>query len=159
MSKIVVGKPATTIDANPASYMTPATLNSAFVAAYQFNHWKTGVMFWQLSSDPNGTIVQQSMSGLLAAIGNSATNTTSNPSTNLTINITTNPTNPVLTISYPIKYTCVNTILNTSSDENILKSLAVPISSSVPGYNYVSLYSWTYNSASQDILLLWSNPI
>jgi hypothetical protein len=156
MNKIVVGKPATTADANPASYMTPATLNASFVAAYQYNQWKTGVMFWQFSSDPNGTILQQSMSGLLTAMGGS--NSTNSNTTNSTSNSTTNTTNSTSLISYPIRFTCVNTIISTSSDQNIIKSLAVPVSSSVPGYNYVSLYTWTYSSASQDILLIWSNP-
>jgi hypothetical protein len=125
MNKIVVGKAATTADANPASYMTAATLNASFVAAYQYNQWKTGVMFWQFSSDPKSVILQQTIGGLLTAINNKPPNTT------LILNTTT--------ISYPIKFTCVNKILSTSSDDNILKSLAVPVSSSVPGYNYVSL--------------------
>lgn len=58
LEKIVVGKPATPSDAyDQGSYMAPENINNALVAAYKHNGWKTGVMFWQFSSDSNSSII------------------------------------------------------------------------------------------------------
>lgn len=54
-SKIVLGKPATGGDGNNG-WMSAADINSAIAANYPFSGWKTGVMFWQYSSDLNGAI-------------------------------------------------------------------------------------------------------
>ena len=64
----MVGKPATVVDADAVSYMTAQALSAAFVAEYQYNKWNTGVMFWQYSSDPSGTIVNQTISSLLSIV-------------------------------------------------------------------------------------------
>jgi hypothetical protein len=37
--------------------MDAATLGQAFVAEYKYNKWYTGIMLWQYSNDPNGTII------------------------------------------------------------------------------------------------------
>jgi hypothetical protein len=71
-NKIVVGKPATTADANNA-WMDGATLSSAFVTNYQHNGWKGGVMFWQFSNDVNGTICSGAISALLTAVATGST--------------------------------------------------------------------------------------
>lgn len=116
--------------------MTPALLNSTFVAAYNHNQWKTGVMFWQFSSDSNSSILSTTVSGLLELL---------------------NKSNNTSTISYPIKFTCINKILNQSSDTAFLKSIALSTGTS-SGYNYVSFYSWTFRSGPQGSLLFWVNP-
>ena len=65
MEKIVVGKPATPSDAyDEGSYMTASALNDSIVAAYRYNKWKTGVMYWQFSSDPTSSIIRDTLSGL-----------------------------------------------------------------------------------------------
>lgn len=112
--KIVVGKPATTSDANADSYMSPSDIDKSLMAAYQHNQWKTGVMFWQFSSDPNSTIVQTATAGLIKLLSEGASSR-----------------------KYPIKFTCVKTILSQSSDANTLKSMAVPMTP-FHGYEYVS---------------------
>ena len=53
-NKIVVGKPATPEMAYNTGYMSPTALSQAFLAAYKYKGWKTGVMFWQYSADTNG---------------------------------------------------------------------------------------------------------
>lgn len=128
---IVVGKPATTADANPASYMSPVDIDRSLVAAYQHNQWKTGVMFWQFSSDPNSTIVQTATAGLIQLLTKS--------------------------MNYPIKFTCVTSILSQSSDNNTLKSMAVPMNP-FHGYEYVSYSTWTFRAGAQGTLLFWINP-
>lgn len=52
-TKIVLGKPATLIDANNG-WMSAEALNKAIKDNYAYNGWKTGIMFWQLTSDPTG---------------------------------------------------------------------------------------------------------
>ena len=134
IDKIVVGKPAQPKDAyDQVSYMSAGDLNKAIVAAYQHNKWKTGVMYWQFSSDPNSTIIRDTLSGLYALLSEN--------------------TNQQL-----IKFTCVSRIASQVSDDSLLKSMAVPVSASTPGYNYVSFSSWTYRSGAQGSLLFWVSP-
>lgn len=64
----MVGKPAAIGDADPGSFMTPEALSQALVAEYQYSGWKTGVFFWQYSSDANGTIINQTMSSLMSLL-------------------------------------------------------------------------------------------
>lgn len=52
-SKIVLGKPPTTADASNG-WMSAADLNKAIADNYPYNGWKTGIMFWQLTSDSDG---------------------------------------------------------------------------------------------------------
>ena len=66
MEKIVIGKPVTTSDAYNTGYMQPYELSLSLAAAYRHNKWHTGVMFWQFSSDPNSTVLEKSLNGLLA---------------------------------------------------------------------------------------------
>jgi chitinase len=60
-NKIVVGKPATLNSADSQSYIDPNTLGQAFLDEYNYNKWYTGIMLWEHTSDPNGTIIQQIM--------------------------------------------------------------------------------------------------
>lgn len=64
-TKIVIGKPASTGDASN-SYMLPSDINAAIAANYPYNGWKTGIMFWQYSSDLNGSICSQAAAFLLS---------------------------------------------------------------------------------------------
>lgn len=66
--KLVVGKPATTGDGNNG-WMSGVSLSDAFVANYHYNGWKTGVMFWQFSSDINGGMVSSAISALMGLVG------------------------------------------------------------------------------------------
>ncbi len=113
--------------------MSAADLSASFVAAYKYNGWKTGVMFWQFSSDPTSAIVDTAMGGLLALLNSN-------------------------TLTYPIKFTCLNTILSQSNDDATLKSMGVPVGVSFHGYNYISVNSWTYRAAALGPLLFWVNP-
>lgn len=126
----MVGKPATTADVySPSSYMSATDLNASLVAAYSYNQFKTGLMFWQFSSDPNGTIVAKAMSGLNSLLKNSSTNNTS------PINTTT--------LTSPVKFGRVTKILALSSTSWILLSLGFPING--VNYNIVSYSAWTYS--------------
>jgi hypothetical protein len=184
-TKIVVGKGATTADAG-TGYMTAQALSAAFVAAYQFNKWCTGVMFWQYSSDPNGTILSQSISSLLSLVGSTIittpTNTTNTTKTNTTTNATqTNTTNTTLTnttktnttnttgtnttstnssiiVSMPIRLVYIDSISNWGSAAGLAASLAVPGYAPPHLYNYVVLSFWLYPSGPADAALLWANP-
>ena len=60
--KIVIGKPATSTDADTASYMSPTDLKNAIDAENQANGWRTGVMIYELSSDLNGAIMREIVS-------------------------------------------------------------------------------------------------
>jgi chitinase len=64
-SKIVIGKPATVGDASN-SYMAPADIDAAIALNYPFNQWKTGVMFWQYSSDQDGNICSAAIKSLMS---------------------------------------------------------------------------------------------
>lgn len=64
MQKIVVGKPATPSDAYNTGHMEASVLNNAIVKAYKDNSWKTGVMYWQFSSDHSSSILNEALSGL-----------------------------------------------------------------------------------------------
>lgn len=64
-TKIVIGKPASPGDASN-SYMLPSDINNAIQINYPFNGWKTGVMFWQYSSDMDGSICRAAAAFLLS---------------------------------------------------------------------------------------------
>lgn len=64
-TKIVIGKPASTGDASN-SYMLPSDINAAIAANYPYNGWKTGIMFWQYSSDLDGSICKTAAAFLLS---------------------------------------------------------------------------------------------
>lgn len=70
--KVVVGKPATTADGNNG-WMNGASLSDAFVANYHYSGWKTGVMFWQFSSDVSGGMVSSAISALMSLVGSEET--------------------------------------------------------------------------------------
>jgi hypothetical protein len=56
-NKIVLGKPASPGDASN-SYLTADLIDAAIAAnaaKHPSDHWKTGVMFWQYSSDQSGS--------------------------------------------------------------------------------------------------------
>jgi hypothetical protein len=108
--------------------MTAADLNASFVAAYKHNGFKTGCMFWQFSSDPNGNIVSQAMSGLFSLLNimnnstsntsNNTSNNTNNNTNNSTSNNTSNNTNNssgVPAVNYPIRFGYINRINDWSS--------------------------------------------
>jgi chitinase len=62
-SKVVLGKPATTADGNNG-WMSAADLNAAIKAAYAYNGWNTGIMFWQFTSDLDGSMCNNSTAGV-----------------------------------------------------------------------------------------------
>jgi len=99
--------------------MTPQALSAAFVAAYQYNKWCTGVMFWQYSSDSNGAIVSQSISSLLSLVG-SSTNTTQTNITTPPTNTTTNTTNTTKTNTTATNTT--NTTTTNTTQTNTTKT-------------------------------------
>ena len=108
--------------------MTAASLNASFVAAYKHNQFKTGCMFWQFSSDPNGTIVAQAMSGLISSLNS---------------NSISSPPNSSSSIVYPVKFARVNKVLSFSSLSVAILSLGLPING--VKYNVVSYSAWTYS--------------
>lgn len=120
-NKIVVGKPATVADASSGSYMTASSISSAILANYQFNGWQTGVMFWQYSSDPNGTIISDAITPLLSLLNStSPVNTTTNTTTNSTNSNSTNSTNSTGTNS--TNATKTNTTNTNSTNTNSTNS-------------------------------------
>jgi chitinase len=64
-SKVVLGKPAGIGDASN-SYMTPADIDAAIAANYPYNGWNAGVMFWQYSSDQDGSICTAATKSLMS---------------------------------------------------------------------------------------------
>jgi hypothetical protein len=64
-TKIVIGKPASPGDASN-SYMVPSEINNAISSNYPYNGWKTGIMFWQYSSDLNGAICSTAAAFLMS---------------------------------------------------------------------------------------------
>lgn len=162
-SKIVVGKPATTAGGG-AGFMSASSIGDALVANYKFNGWMAGVMFWQYSLDPNGTICAAAISPLLKAINstNIATNSTKNTSntTNTTSNSTINTTNTnsSLSISYPIRFAYINKINDWSTANGLARSLGIPGYAPAHIYNYICLSYWTNSYGPVDAALLWDNP-
>jgi chitinase len=63
-TKIVLGKPPTTADANNG-WMSADVLNKAILDNYAYNGWKTGIMFWQLTSDADGSFCNAVGKGLI----------------------------------------------------------------------------------------------
>jgi hypothetical protein len=63
-NKIVLGKPATTADGNNG-WMSAAELNKAITDNYAYNGWKTGIMFWQFTSDIDGSFCSAVAQGVL----------------------------------------------------------------------------------------------
>ena len=55
--KIVVGKPLSKFGES-GSMITSANLGTALLNKYNFNRWCGGFMFWQLSTDQNGTFAK-----------------------------------------------------------------------------------------------------
>lgn len=49
--------------------MDPAVLDAAIALNYPFNQWKTGVMFWQYSSDESGAICNAAIKSLMTFAG------------------------------------------------------------------------------------------
>jgi len=65
IEKIVIGKPATlTDDTSKVQYIGPSVLGQGLSAQYLFKNHTQGVLVWQYSSDPNGTIIKSIMSPL-----------------------------------------------------------------------------------------------
>jgi hypothetical protein len=87
-------------------------------------------MFWQFSSDPNGNIVSQAMSGLFSLLNSSSFNTS---------NSTSNPSITLL----PIKFSRVKKIGSYASIASILLSLGFPVNGVF--YNVISYSAWTYS--------------
>lgn len=144
--------------------MTAASLNASFVAAYKHNQFKTGCMFWQFSSDPNGTIVAQAMSGLLSALNGSSNNNSSNNSSNNNSsdnssnnNSSNNSSSGIPTITYPIRFAYINKINDWSSANGLARSMGVPGYSNHT-YNYICFTFWTCGQGIADVAVLWNNP-
>lgn len=57
LNKIIVGKPVNQNDATNTGWMNHSTLAEAVKRAYEEGKWSGGVMFWQYSSDMNGTAI------------------------------------------------------------------------------------------------------
>ncbi len=134
-NKIVVGKPATTADAAPGSYMSASSISSALVANHKYNGWQAGVMFWQYSSDPNGVICSTAISALMNLIGNSTnknatvtnssnTNSSNTNATNTTKTNVTNSTNVTLTNSTTSNTSNTNNTTNTTRTNSTTNSTA-----------------------------------
>lgn len=177
-NKIVVGKPATINDANAASYMNPSTLNSAIVANYEYNGWHAGVMFWQYSSDPNGTICSTAISGLMGLIGvnstqnsthtTSNTTTTNSSNTNSTTNSTgTNHTNNSNTTNTPNTNITNNNTTNSNATNNNVTNPNTTNSTTTNSTNNTSTNSTSNNNslitypirfAYIDKIADWSSP-
>ena len=65
-SKIILGKPATTADGSNG-WMSAADLNQAITDNYAYNGWNGGVMFWQFTSDIDGTFASKVAAGVLTS--------------------------------------------------------------------------------------------
>jgi hypothetical protein len=157
--------------------MTASSLSDAFVANYKYNGWKAGVMFWQYSSDPNGTICSGAITPLLNLLSSTNTNSTNSTTTNTTANSTNSTTNSTNTtanststnstntsnanstsLAYPIRFSYINRIIDWSTITGLAKSLGVPGYAPANIYNYVCISYWTYSYGPVDSALLWHNP-
>jgi chitinase len=66
-NKIVVGKPAAQADVMNTGYVSPSNLGTWTTRAFNELGWYAGVMFWQLRSDTNGTLMRAASNGLVTA--------------------------------------------------------------------------------------------
>lgn len=178
--KIVVGKPATTSDAG-GGFMNISDIGKAAADNYKFNGWKAGIMFWQYSSDANGTLISQAITPLMNLMSNSSlpntttnstnnttnttssniTNTTSSNTTNTTSSNTTNTTNTNISIwnpSLPVRMTYISTIMYWSGINNIAVSLSIPSYAKSNLYNVVCIGYWTVRFGPVNAAILWANP-
>lgn len=164
--KIVVGKPATTADAG-GGYMNISDIGKAAADNYRFNGWKAGIMFWQYSSDANGTLMSQAITPLMNLISNSSLPNTTTNSTNNTTNTTntttntTNTTNTNISIwnpSLPVRMTYISTIMFWSGTSNIARSLSIPGYTRNNLYNVICIGYWTVRFGPVNAAILWANP-
>lgn len=122
--------------------MTAANLAAAFVANYKYNGWKTGVMFWQYSSDKNGVICNNSINPLMKLVA---------PNPNVDIG-TWKP--PKL-----VRMTYINDLANQVGASNLAKSLGVPTYDNSSIYNIICLGFWTVKSGPMNAAKIWANPV
>lgn len=180
--KIVVGKPATQIDASNTGIVNSVDLGNWCLRAYQEMNWTAGVMFWQYKSDGAGIIINNAAAQLIKASGGSSavipviTNTTTitnSTTTNITTpNTTTNTTTQPQTnnstvipippsgnrINYPIRFTYIDALNSWWPASAIAAGMATPGFAKNHTYNYVALAFWT-TGGSADIAKVWENPI
>jgi len=165
--------------------MNIVDIGKAAANNYIFNGWKAGIMFWQYSSDANGTLISQAITPLLNLLSsnssNPVTNSTNNTTTNSTNNTTANSTNSNMTSnstnstipnittttntnisiwnpSLPVRMTYVSTIKNWSGINNIANSLSIPGYTKSNIYNVVCLGYWTVRFGPVNAAILWANP-
>ena len=159
-----MGKPATTIDAG-GGYMAAPDIGKAAADNYLFNGWRAGIMFWQYSSDPNGTLINQAITPLLNLISNPISNSTNNTTNSTTTNTTSNTTDTtntnnisIWTPSLPVRMTYISTLLHWSGMNNIANSLSIPGYSRNNLYNVICLGYWTARFGPVNAAILWANP-
>lgn len=164
-----MGKPATTANAG-GGYMNIGDLGKAAANNYAFNGWKAGIMFWQYSSDANGTLISQAVTPLINLISNnpisnSTTNSTKNNSTNSTnfntTNNITNTTNTNISIwnpSLPVRMTYISNIMYWTGINNIAISLSIPGYTKSNIYNVICIGYWTVRFGPVNAAILWANP-
>ena len=140
-------------------------------------------MFCLYKNDSNGIIIYNAAAQLISALGGSSavipvvanttniiTNTTitTNTTTNTTItttntttqkNISTIPIPPSGNrVSYPIRFTYINTLNSWWPASAIAAGMATPGFAQNHTYNYVALAFWT-TGGSADTAKVWENPI
>jgi hypothetical protein len=91
--------------------MSAQSLSDAFVANYKYNGWYAGVMFWQYSSDRNGSICSNSITALMNLVGKSSP---VNP---------VQPVQPVIPVNPVQNITTNTTNTNTTSTNSTTKNL------------------------------------
>jgi hypothetical protein len=175
--KVILGKPASTVDANNG-LMSSADLNKAIKDNYAYNRWNAGIMFWQFTSDINGTFTKEVAAGVLSpnpsftassAISKPSTPTTPSPSS--TPSTPTIPSKPVVSdriipsynskvasSSTPVKFIYINRLTTWWGNLTVPAALAVPGFTATPlPFTHVALTFWTYPGNALDASGMWAN--
>lgn len=125
-NKIVVGKPAAQIDVMNTGLVSMADLGAWTMRAYSELGWYAGVMLWQYRSDTSGASIASATSALVNLYTSAGLPTNppqlSSPSSSLPSNIII----PKNKLSYPIRFSWVNSLYSWWPTQSLLASLAVP---------------------------------
>jgi hypothetical protein len=142
--------------------------------------WYAGVMFWQYRNDADGNVVKtacgnlvslyQGGSGTSDSTNNSTTdnstsnsttnNSTSNSSSNSTTNNSTSNstiTPSTVKVSYPIRFSYINSINSWWPATAIAAALGVPGYAKPHTYNYIAFSTWNTNGAVE-VASIWAKP-
>lgn len=116
-------------------------------------------MLWQYRSDTSGDSIATATSQLVS-LYSSAGLPTNPPQLSKPVSAASpNLIIPQNKISYPIRFSWVNSLYSWWPAQSLLASLAVPGVAKQSLYNYVSYSLWTYELGPTGAAAIWNDPV